>query len=96
MEIAHFPGEKNVVADAFSRLDYKIQELSNFEDLFLKKRVFKTDVVFPMSYNVIKKNQEEYDELKLFLTNKTKAKAFSEVEYNKLFLWTYLTEGKKL
>ena len=53
------------------------------------------DVVLPMSYDVIKKHQEDCGELKSSLKNKTKAKAFSEVEYNKLSLWTYSMEGKE-
>jgi len=54
-EIVYFPSENNVVADALSRLDSKTQELCSFKECFLKKRVFEMDVVFPMSYDVIKK-----------------------------------------
>ena len=56
-EIVYFPGEKNVVADALSRLSSSAQELSNFEECFMKKRVFEMDVVFPMEYSLLKKTE---------------------------------------
>ena len=52
------------------------------------------DVVFPVSSDVIKKHQEECNELKVLLKN-TKVKAFLDVQYNKLSLWIYLTDGKE-
>jgi len=48
----------------------------------------------PQAYRELVK-KEDCSELKLSLTNKTKAKAFSEVKFNKLSLWTYSTEGKE-
>ena len=80
-EIVYFPGERNVVADALSRLDSTAQELSNFEECFLKKRVFEMDVVFPMEYSLLAKDQSSCTQLKGILNDAEKKKKFRQTRF---------------
>lgn len=80
-EIDYFPGEKNVVANALSRLDSSAQELSNFEECFMKKRVFDMDVVFPMEYSLLEKDQGACEQIKGILDDKEKKKKYEQATF---------------
>ena len=57
-------GANNEAADALSRLDTRANELTNFQECFLKKRVFSSDVTFPLRYSTIAREQKKTKSLK--------------------------------
>ena len=64
--MVYVKGESNVVADALSRLP--IQEAKNNE-LFLNRRVFENQISFPLDLEIIKKSQENDEQLKRLLND---------------------------
>lgn len=95
-EIVYFTGEKNVVADALSRLNSSAQELSNFEECFMKKQVFDMDMVFPIEYALLKKRQSSCERLKAILDNSEKKKKYEQVIFGEHVLWAYISGEKRL
>ena len=73
--MVYVKGGSNVVADALSRLP--IQEVKNNE-LFLNRRVFENQISFPLDLEIIKKTQENDEQLKRLL-NDSRSKKYIKI-----------------
>ena len=74
-ELVYVKGESNVVADTLSRLP--IQEAKNNE-LFLNRRVFENQISFPLDLEIIKKSQENDEQLKRLLNDSRSKKQYKK------------------
>ena len=89
-QINFVSGVNNEAVDALLCLDIQANELQNMHECFLKKRVFETDVIFPLDFTTIAKHQKKDNELKKLLKHKLKKNEFRQVNFHLVALWTVI------
>ena len=97
----YIKGEKNVAADALSRLPTTEKELDDtnieprLEELMMQRRVYEGEANFPLAYDQISDSQAGDRTLRDWTQNGHPTKVFRQEQFGGHEIWTYRARNKK-